>query len=162
MTTKPLVTPKQRSQNPLGSVKTQSAATLLPYLLAGSLFGFVAVRSEIISWYRIQEMFRFQSFHMYGIILSAITVAALSIWLMRRLGVTTLGNEPITLAPKAPTYLRYSVGGILFGLGWALTGACPGPIFALIGAGFPAFVVVLVGALLGTYVYGLVREKLPH
>ena len=132
------------------------------YLVAGSLFGFVAVRSEIISWYRIQEMFRFQSFHMYGVIGSAVLVAALSLWLIKRFKVTSLSGEAISPAPKAPTYVRYSVGGTLFGLGWALTGACPGPILALIGAGLPAFLVVLVGAVLGTYVYGLFRDKLPH
>ena len=142
--------------------QTNPLASYLPYLVAGSLFGFVAVRSEIISWYRIQEMFRFQSFHMYGVIGSAVIVAALSLWLIKRFEVTSLGGEPISPAPKAPTYVRYSVGGTLFGLGWALTGACPGPVLALIGAGLPAFLVVLAGAVLGTYVYGLVRHRLPH
>ncbi len=133
-----------------------------PYLFAGILFGFVAVRSEIISWYRIQEMFRFDSFHMYGVIGSAVLVAALSVWLIKRFNLKTFKGETITFAPKATPYTRYIVGGTIFGLGWALTGACPGPILALIGAGLPAFLVVLVGAVLGTYVYGRLRRKLPH
>ena len=134
----------------------------LPYLAMGILFGFVAVRAEIVSWYRIQEMFRFDSFHMYGVIGSAVLVAALSVWLIKRFNVKTFAGEPITFAPKAPSYPRYIVGGTIFGLGWALTGACPGPILALIGAGLPAFLVVLLGAILGTYVYGMFRHKLPH
>ena len=145
-----------------GGARTNPLLAHLPYLVAGTLFGFVAVRSEIVSWYRIQEMFRFQSFHMYGVIGSAVLVAALSVWLIKRFKLESLHGEAITLTPKAPTYTRYMVGGTLFGLGWALTGACPGPIFALIGAGFPAFLVVLLGAILGTYVYGLLRHRLPH
>ena len=142
--------------------QSQALAANMAYLIAGSLFGFIAIRSEIVSWYRIQEMFRFQSFHMYGIIGSAVLVAALSVWLIKRFEVKSLAGEPISLAPKAATYTRYIVGGTLFGLGWALTGACPGPIFALIGAGFPAFFLVLFGALIGTYVYGVNRSSLPH
>ena len=142
--------------------RTNSVTAYLPYLFAGIFFGFVAVRSEIISWYRIQEMFRFDSFHMYGVISSAVLVAALSVWLMKRFSVKTYKGEEITFAPKATPYTRYIVGGTIFGLGWALTGACPGPILALIGAGLPAFLVVLLGAILGTYVYGMVRETLPH
>ena len=149
----------KRTQN---TEYTSAITTYLPYLITGTLFGFVAVRSEIISWYRIQEMFRFSSFHMYGVIGSAVLVAALSVWLIKRFHVKTVKGEEITFAPKAPTYTRYSVGGTIFGLGWALTGACPGPILALIGAGLPAFLVVLLGALVGTYVYGLLRDKLPH
>ena len=141
---------------------TNAVTAYLPYLFAGVLFGFVAVRSEIISWYRIQEMFRFDSFHMYGVIGSAVLVAALSVWLMKRFETKTVRGEDITFAPKATPYTRYIVGGTIFGLGWALTGACPGPILALIGAGLPAFLVVLLGAILGTYVYGMVRETLPH
>ena len=156
--------PPSRTGRDAERVNTQAVpvTSYFPYLVAGILFGFVAVRSEIISWYRIQEMFRFQSFHMYGVIGSAVLVAALSLWLVKRFEITSLGGEAIAPAPKAPTYIRYSVGGTLFGLGWALTGACPGPILALIGAGLPAFLVVLVGAVLGTHVYGLVRHKLPH
>ena len=150
-----------RTNTPTNTL-TNAVSAHLPYLFAGILFGFVAVRSEIISWYRIQEMFRFDSFHMYGVIGSAVLVAALSVWLMKRFSVKTYEGGEITFAPKATPYTRYIVGGTIFGLGWALTGACPGPILALIGAGLPAFLVVLAGAILGTYVYGMVREKLPH
>ena len=147
------------------AVKTGRASVnpaYLSYLLAGTLFGFIAIRAEIISWYRIQEMFRFQAFHMYGVIGSAVAVAALSVWLIERFEVKSLSGETITLSPKAMSYPRYLIGGSLFGLGWALTGACPGPIMALIGAGHPMFLVVLFGALLGTFSYGLLRSRLPH
>ena len=149
------VTATQRTQaTPLGA--------LLSYLLAGTLFGFVLVKAEVVSWYRIQEMFRFESFHMYGVIGSAVAVGALSLWLLKRFGIRSFSGETISVPPKAPTYARYILGGTIFGLGWALTGACPGPIAALIGSGLTVFIVVLLSAVLGTYVYGLVRHKLPH
>jgi uncharacterized membrane protein YedE/YeeE len=132
------------------------------YLIAGCLFGFVAVKSEIISWYRIQEMFRFDSFHMYGVLGSALLVAVVSVWIIKRTGMSSLSGEPIVLPPKAPTYRAYIFGGTIFGVGWALTGACPGPILALIGSGFGAFVVVLASAVLGTWTYGSLRGRLPH
>jgi uncharacterized membrane protein YedE/YeeE len=132
------------------------------YLLAGTLFGIIAYKSEIISWYRIQEMFRFDSFHMYGVIASAVLVAAVSVWLLKRLRPNSFTGEPISFAPKARTYPRYVLGGTLFGIGWALTGACPGPVFALIGSGFSAFLIVLASAILGTWTYGQLRAKLPH
>jgi uncharacterized protein len=132
------------------------------FLLAGIYFGFILVKAEVVSWYRIQEMFRFQSFHMYGVIGSAVLVGALTLWLLKRFKVKSLEGGLITTQPKAPTYVRYILGGTLFGLGWALTGACPGPIAALIGSGLSVFVVVLVSAVLGTWVYGLLRPKLPH
>lgn len=135
---------------------------LIPYGLAGVAFGFVAMKSEIVSWYRIQEMFRFDAFHMYGVIGSAVLVAALSLVLLRRLGARSLDGEPIAMEPKARTWSRYALGGTAFGLGWGLVGACPGPIYALLGAGFPAFGVVLLGALLGTWLYGVTRARLPH
>lgn len=134
----------------------------LSYLAAGTVFGFVAVKSEIISWYRIQEMFRFDSFHMYGVIGSAVIVAALSLWLLRRSGVSSLTGEKISVPDKAPNYRAYVYGGTSFGIGWALTGACPGPILVLVGAGFPAFLLVFVAALLGTWTYGSLRSRLPH
>ena len=137
-------------------------AALAPYLGLGMAFGFVAVRSEIVSWYRIQEMFRFQSFHMYGIIGSAVLVAMASLWVLRRLDARTFAGEKIVVPRKARTWRRYLLGGVTFGLGWGLVGACPGPIFALIGAGFPAFVIVLVGALVGTFAYGALKDRLPH
>lgn len=149
---------QQSKRRPL----SMGALSSLKYLLAGTYFGFVLIKAEVISWYRIQEMFRFQAFHMYGVIGSAVVVAALSLWLLRRFGVTTLDGDAITLNPKAPTYTRYLVGGTLFGLGWALTGACPGPIATLIGSGLPVFTVVLLSAVLGTWTYGLLRPNLPH
>ena len=132
------------------------------YLLAGLYFGFVLVKAEVISWYRIQEMLRFQSFHMYGVIGSAVVVAALSIWLIKRFQIKSFDGQQINLTPKAPSYFRYITGGTLFGLGWALTGACPGPIAALIGSGLSVFTVVLLSAIAGTWLYGWLRPKLPH
>lgn len=133
------------------------------YLLIGSLFGIVLTKSEVVSWFRIQEMFRFQSFHMYGIIGSAVAVAALSIVLLRRSGAQTLGGEPISIPSKEMGRgYRYWIGGLLFGVGWALTGACPGPLFALIGNGATVFAVTIVSALAGTWVYGYLRPHLPH
>lgn len=132
------------------------------FLLAGLWFGIIAMKSEIISWYRIQEMFRFQSFHMYGVIGSAVLVGALSIWLIKRFDIKTMSGERVQIPAKAPTYARYILGGTLFGLGWAATGACPGPILALIGSGSGVFIVVLLSAILGTWAYGSVRKYLPH
>jgi len=143
-----------------GSIRPQG---LVVYLLIGIAFGIILVKSEVVSWFRIQEMFRFESFHMYGIIGSAIVVGALSIQLIKRLNVKTLGGEPITIPPKVwGKGYRYWIGGIIFGLGWALLGACPGPMFALIGAGFPVILVALFGALLGTWAYSYLRPNLPH
>jgi len=133
------------------------------YLLVGIFFGFVMIKSEVVSWFRIQEMFRFDSIHMYGIIGLAIIVAMISIQLIKRWGVKDIEGNPITVTPKDPTQVtRYLAGGTLFGLGWALTGACPGPMFTLAGAGFGIFIVPIASALLGTWVYGALRPKLPH
>ena len=133
----------------------------IKYLLVGMLFGIVFVKAEIISWYRIQEMFRFQSFHMYGVIGSAVIIGILSILIIKRYKIKTIYGEPIVLEPK-----KFSIGqvygGLTFGVGWALTGACPGPLFAQIGAGFYVVALVLLSAIVGTWVYGLIREKLPH
>jgi uncharacterized protein len=136
--------------------------TNVRFLLAGVYFGFILMKAEVMSWYRIQEMFRFQSFHMYGVIGSAVIVGALSLRLIKRFKIKTLDGKTISTRPKKHTYFRYSLGGTIFGLGWALTGACPGPIAALIGSGLSVFSVVLLSALLGTYIYGLVRSSLPH
>ena len=133
----------------------------LSVLIIGIFFGFVLVRGEVISWFRIQEMFRFQDFHMYGIIGSAIAVAALSLFLIRRLGVRSIDGSEIRLEPKK-LHKGNVFGGVLFGLGWALTGACPGPLYALIGGGFPIILVPLASAIVGTWTYGIFREKLPH
>ena len=140
-----------------------SLSGLSAYLGLGTLFGIVLTKSEVISWFRIQEMFRFQAFHMYGIIGSAIVVAAISLQLIRRLGVRTLDGEPIVVPPKAMgTGTRYWLGGTLFGVGWALVGACPGPLFALLGNGVGVILVPLVSAAAGTWVYGALRPMLPH
>jgi len=136
---------------------------LLPYFLLGCAFGAVLLESEVISWFRIQEMFRFESFHMYGIIASAIVVGGLSIEIIKRLRLRGPGGEPIGLAPKTlGSGVRYVVGGSMFGIGWALTGACPGPLVALVGAGVPVMLVAIASALAGTWTYGYLRPRLPH
>lgn len=133
----------------------------LKYLAVGVLFGIVFVKAEIVSWFRIQEMFRLQSFHMYGVIGSAVLVGMVSVRLIRKLNIRTIYGETIVLHPKA--FNKGQVyGGLLFGLGWALTGACPGPLFAQIGTGATVIAVTLLSAIAGTWVYGLLREKLPH
>lgn len=134
---------------------------LLRYLLAGALFGIVLIKSEVVSWFRIQEMFRLQSFHMYGVIGSAVATGMLSVWLLRKLGVRTLDGEPIKVQPKQ--FSKGQVfGGLVFGAGWAITGACPGPLFAQVGSGATVVAVTLLSAIAGTWVYGRYRERLPH
>lgn len=133
----------------------------IKYLLAGIWFGIILVKAEIISWYRIQEMFRFQSFHMYGVIGSAVMVGILSVWIIKRFNIKTIYGEKIELGKK-PFSKGQIIGGLMFGMGWALTGACPGPLFAQIGSGFTVVLVTLFFAILGTWMYGLIREKLPH
>jgi uncharacterized protein len=131
------------------------------YLLAGTLFGIIAVKSEIISWFRIQEMFRLTSFHMYGVIGTAVVVGIISIQLINRLNIKTLSGEKIVIPSK--TFNKGQIyGGLIFGFGWAITGACPGPLFTQIGSGFGVITVSLLSAIAGTWVYGLLREKLPH
>lgn len=142
---------------------SRSYAGLLAYLLVGIGFGIILVRSEVVSWFRIQEMFRFQSFHMYGIIGSAVVVAAISIEIIKRAGLKSWDGEPIRIQPKDwGKGVRYWVGGIIFGLGWALLGACPGPVFALIGSGVTVMVVALISAMMGTWAYAGLRPRLPH
>lgn len=131
------------------------------YAAAGILFGIILIKSEVISWYRIQEMFRLQSFHMYGVIGSAIAVGMLSIFLIKKFKVKTIDGEPIKLEDKK--FNKGQIyGGLLFGFGWALTGACPGPLFAQIGSGAWVVVVTLLSAIAGTWAYGFFRERLPH
>lgn len=131
------------------------------YFVVGILFGIVFVKSEVVSWFRIQEMFRLQSFHMYGIIGSAIVVALISVLLIKRFNIKTIYGEPITFTPKK--FNKGQIyGGLLFGLGWALTGACPGPLFAQIGMGASVVLVVVLSAIAGTWFYGKLRDKLPH
>lgn len=135
----------------------------IKYLLAGVFFGFVLVKSEVISWFRIQEMFRFDAFHMYGIIGLAVLVAMLSIQIIKKLEIKDATGSTVSIPSKNPRqYIRYIVGGTLFGFGWALTGACPGPLFTLAGAGYGIMLVPIATALLGTWVYGLLRPRLPH
>ncbi|WP_343704476.1 DUF6691 family protein [Chitinophaga sp.] len=133
----------------------------LKYLFIGMLFGIILVKSEVISWFRIQEMFRLQSFHMYGVIGSAVVTGMLGVWLLRKLGIRTLSGEPIVI-PKKPFTKGNIYGGLIFGLGWAITGACPGPLFAQVGSGFTVVIVTLLSAVAGTWAYGRWREKLPH
>lgn len=136
---------------------------LLAYAALGTVFGIVLTKSDVISWFRIQEMFRFQAFHMYGIIGSAIVTAAVSLQLIRRSGVRSLSGEPIVVPPKAMgSGSRYWLGGTAFGLGWALVGACPGPLFALLGNGIGVIAVSLLAAVAGTWTYGALRARLPH
>ena len=131
------------------------------YLLVGVVFGILFVKAEIISWFRIQEMFRLQSFHMYGVIGSAVIVGIISVWIIKKFGLKAIDGTPVTFQPKK-FHKGQIFGGIMFGLGWAMTGACPGPLFAQIGSGFTVVIVVLLSAIAGTWVYGYVKEKLPH
>jgi uncharacterized membrane protein YedE/YeeE len=141
----------------------QSGICLLAYFLLGIGFGIVLTKSEVVSWFRIQEMFRFQSPRMYEIIASAVMVAAASVALIKKLGLRTISGEPISVPAKNLGYgIRYGAGGTIFGLGWTLTGACPGPLFALVGNGVTVMIVAIASALAGTWLYGLLRPKLPH
>ena len=135
----------------------------IKYGVAGLLFGILLVKAEVISWFRIQEMFRFQSPRMYEIIASAIVVAGVSIAYIKARNVKTFSGEPITIPPKTMGRgIRYAVGGTIFGLGWALAGACPGPMFALVGNGVTVMIVAIGSALAGTWLYGVLRARLPH
>ena len=134
----------------------------LKYILVGFIFGIVLTKSEAVSWYRIYEMFQFQSFHMYGIIGVAVITGIIGVQIIKRFKVKDLNGNPIIITDKEPGSVRYWVGGLLFGLGWALVGACPGPIFILLGAGIFPVLFILIGALLGTFIYGILKNKLPH
>lgn len=133
----------------------------LPFLIAGMLFGIILVKAEVISWFRIQEMFRLESFHMYGVIGSAVVTAMLGVLLVRKMGWRSLGGEEIVIRKK-PFHKGIVFGGLIFGLGWAITGACPGPLFAQVGSGFTVVLVSLLSAIAGTWVYGLLKDRLPH
>ncbi|MFZ1748705.1 MAG: DUF6691 family protein [Saprospiraceae bacterium] len=133
----------------------------IKYLVVGILFGIVFVKAEIVSWYRIQEMFRLQAFHMYGIIGSAIVVGAISVWLIRKFKVKTIYGEDIVIVTK-PYNKGVIYGGLIFGIGWAITGACPGPLFAQVGTGASIVLLTVLSAIFGTWIYGLLRDKLPH
>ena len=141
----------------------EGARALIVYATIGMLFGIVITKSEVISWFRIQEMFRFQSFHMYGIMASAVAVAMLGTRLIARSGATSLNGETIAVPDKIlGSGTRYWAGGTLFGLGWAMVGACPGPLFALVGNGVSVMLVAMLSALVGTWAYGMLRDRLPH
>ncbi len=132
----------------------------IKYMIVGIFFGIVFVKAEIISWFRIQEMFRLTSFHMYGVIGTAVVTGMISVFLIKKYGVKTLSGETIAIEPKV--FSKGQIyGGLLFGFGWALTGACPGPLFAQIGSGFGVVAVSLLAAIAGTWTYGLVKDKLP-
>lgn len=135
---------------------------LIKFLIAGILFGVVMTKSEAISWYRIQEMFRFQAFHMYGIIGTAVVLGIVGVAIIKKLKLKDVYGNTIKINPKEKSVIRYLIGGLIFGLGWALTGACPGPIVVNIGYGFVAMTAVFVFAVIGTYLYGIVKDKLPH
>lgn len=132
------------------------------YLFIGTIFGITLAKAEVISWFRIYEMFKFQSFHMYGVIGSAVVLGIIVIQIIKRNKLKSIDGERIIVAPKQFSWARYLIGGSIFGLGWALTGACPGPMFILLGNGVGVILVVIASAVLGTYVYGKIRHKLPH
>lgn len=134
----------------------------IKFLLLGALFGIVMTKSEAISWFRIQEMFLFHSFHMYGIIGVAVVLGILQVAIIKKTKMKDFYGEPITFCPKNMSVPRYLFGGIIFGLGWAMTGACPGPMYTLVGHGFFLILIVIVSAVMGTLVYGALRSKLPH
>ena len=144
-----------------GSQLKDSGFSNLKYLLVGIFFGIVFVKAEIISWFRIQEMFQLQSFFMYGVIGSAVVVGIISVQLIKKFNIKTIHGEKIEIQPK--TFNKGQIyGGLLFGFGWAITGACPGPLFAQIGAGVTVIIITLLSAIAGTWFYGLIKDKLPH
>jgi uncharacterized protein len=146
---------------PNDMVQKESTISNLKYLIVGVMFGIVFVKAEIVSWFRIQEMFQFTSFHMYGVIGTAVVVGAISVFLIKKFNIKTLSGEAVVFHPKK--FSKGQIyGGLLFGFGWALTGACPGPLFAQIGTGAAVTVVTLLSAIAGTWTYGLLRDKLPH
>ncbi|GAA3776174.1 DUF6691 family protein [Flavobacterium ginsengiterrae] len=143
------------------SQKKENAFANLKYLIVGIFFGIVFVKAEIISWFRIQEMFNLESFHMYGVIGCAVFVGLISVQLIKKFNIKTLDGEKIEIQPK--TFNKGQIyGGLLFGFGWAITGACPGPLFAQIGTGATVIIVTLLSAIAGTWFYGLIKDKLPH
>ncbi len=146
---------------PNNQVKKESLASNFKYLIVGTIFGIVFVKAEIISWFRIQEMFRLQSFHMYGVIGTAVVVGLISVQLIKRFNIKTLAGETVSIPNK--TFDKGQIyGGLIFGFGWAITGACPGPLFAQIGSGFLAITVTFASAVAGTWLYGAFKNKLPH
>jgi uncharacterized protein len=135
---------------------------LIKFFVIGIYFGIVLVKGEVISWFRIQEMFHFQSVYMYGVMGSAVLVGAFSVASIRLLGITAIGGEEISLKGKPFNRVGNLAGGIIFGLGWALAGACPGPLYALLGVGYWTILLAIAGALLGVISYGYLKPRLPH
>tara|TARA_B100000579_G_scaffold342976_1_gene295163 strand:- start:496 stop:909 length:414 start_codon:yes stop_codon:yes gene_type:complete len=135
---------------------------LIKFLILGITFGIIMAKAEIISWFRIYEMFRFESFHMYGVIGSAVIIGAIAVASIKQLNIRTIKGDQVLFHVKEQSILRYLLGGSIFGLGWAMTGACPGPLFVLLGFGVWPIIIVIIGALLGTLLYGLIKHKLPH
>ncbi|MCC6703110.1 MAG: YeeE/YedE family protein [Fluviicola sp.] len=134
----------------------------IKFLLAGIVFGIIMYKSEAVSWYRIHEMFRFESFHMYGIIGSALFLGVLLVQWIKRSKMKNIYGQPIAIEDKEKSFWRYILGGSIFGMGWALSGACPGPMYVLVGTGAMAIMIVIFGAIIGTFLYGVLRTKLPH
>ena len=134
----------------------------IKFLLVGIVFGIVLSKAEVISWYRIIEMFRFESFHMYGVIGTAVLTGILGIQILKKWQIKSIEGKNIEIMPKEKGWLRYLLGGSIFGLGWAMTGACPGPMFILVGKGMISFVLVVFSAMFGTFLYGVLQKKLPH
>lgn len=134
----------------------------LSYLLIGIVFGITMFKSEAASWFRIYEMFKFESFHMYGIMGSALVIGIVMVQLIKKFHIKSFHGEGIIFHPKDKSFSRYMFGGIIFGLGWALAGACPGPMFTLVGAGYVPILVVIAAAMFGTFIYGLIKDRLPH
>ena len=151
----------QECEAPNNLIRKESVLGHIKYLLAGVFFGTLLVKAEIVSWYRIQEMFRFQSFHMYGVIGSAVVVGAVSVFLIKKFAIKTMQGETVVVRARE-FHWGNVIGGLLFGLGWAITGACPGPLFAQIGSGFLVVIITLFSAIAGTWVYGALQSKLPH
>ena len=134
----------------------------LTYLVIGMFFGIIMFKSEAASWFRIYEMFQFGSFHMYGIIGSALVLGVIGVQIIKQKNIKPLDGSEMSLQPKNMSIARYLIGGIIFGLGWALAGACPGPMYVLAGAGYISILIVILGAVAGTFLYGLLKRKLPH
>jgi uncharacterized membrane protein YedE/YeeE len=134
----------------------------LIFLIIGILFGITMFKSEAASWFRIYEMFQFEAFHMYGIIGTALVVGVINTQLIKRFNIKSFFGAKIQFIPKEKSITRYILGGIIFGLGWGLAGACPGPMFTLVGAGFWPIAIVIFGALVGTFLYGWAKDRLPH
>ncbi len=134
----------------------------IKYLLTGIFFGIILSKAEVISWYRIYEMFNFHAFHMYGIIGTAVILGAISVAIIKKLELKDVDGNAIHIEPKPKTYKANLIGGSIFGMGWALTGACPGPLFVIAGQGYSVFFLVILSAILGTFLYGLLQKHLPH